>query len=94
MPHNDLTILQGRRYYANGALNNKTDPNLMILSTNILRACLEMTFIVIKWRETKVVSYQKAENPESIGPKDFRPIKILSFVIDDFFPKTNNDWRL
>lgn len=94
MSHNDLTILQGRRYYANGALNDKTDPTLMILSTNILGACLEMTFILIKWRETEVVSYQKAEISKSIGPKDFRHIKILSFVIDDFFPKANNDWRL
>lgn len=84
IPHNDLAILQGRRYYTNGALNDRTDPTLMILSTNIFGACLEITNIQNKWREAKVDSYQKAENSESIGLKDFRPFMILS----------NNYWRL
>ena len=59
------------------AVAERLTPWLKELYTGIIN----LSYIPTKWRETKVVFIPKAGKPSHIGPKDFRPISLSSFLL-------------
>jgi hypothetical protein len=47
----------------------------------IFRACLATGYVAIAWRQVKVVFIPKPVKATYGGPKDYRPIKLTSFVL-------------
>ena len=49
---------------------------------NIFRACLATGYVPAKWRHVKVVFIPKPGRNSYSGPRDFRPIRLTSFLLD------------
>jgi hypothetical protein len=47
----------------------------------IFRACLDTGYVPIAWRQVKVVFIPKPGKASYGGPKDYRPISLISFLL-------------
>jgi ribonuclease HI len=47
----------------------------------LFTSCVNLAYIPMKWRETKVVFIPKAGKSSHTSPKDFRPISLSSFLL-------------